>query len=470
MAMAMASPAAHAGSPPPAPVQSPPEKALAVLDAHCAGCHQAGRTAGRAPHPFDNILSLDEVARDESLVRPAMPDASRLYQRLLAGHGSRDAPAKSAGAEGPRPEEIAAIRDWIEGLPPREELCRDRAFVARGALARAMGDWRRELEPAEAADTRFLSLAHLYNACASEARLAGFRSAVEALLARLSRGSSPVRVDTVGDNHALLAFRLSELGWPAEEWETLAGATPMAAGEAVRADWLAATALATGRVDRAAATSEVTALARAWEAEVGIARASAEAGLEQAPFAARSGKDASEIIEDKPNAPAGEASTIDLVLWTDRPAYKVGDLAAISVSVSRSCHLTLIDVDRDGKAIVLFPNDFEADNLIAPGVTVRVPGRNAPYQLRFEHAGAETLVAICQRKSRQPRGMEPDYEKQKFTILGDWRAFLLRNAGEHEPESRRSRRKPRLEPVDPEGPAIEGRAAIRVEIEEGVTP
>jgi hypothetical protein len=175
-------------------------------------------------------------------------------------------------------------------------------------------------------------------------------------------------------------------------------------------------------------------------------------------------------------------SEIDVLLWTDQPFYRPRDLVTINVSVDKACHLTLIDVDQQGKAIVLFPNELEQDNLVAPGVTIRVPGRDADYQFRFDHSGEEQIVAICQRTSSRPAGIDYDYEKQRFQTLGDWREFI-RTAPEREKEirerevdeaARRNRRRGSTEPaaagssaVDPEGPAVEGRAAITVVIEPG---
>jgi hypothetical protein len=276
-----------------------------VFETYCASCHhQAGPTPGHAPERFGSILNLDELARDPNLVAPGRPDASLIYQRMLGRHSPEDVYGPANGGKGPTPEEIEAVRDWIEGLA----------------------------------------------------------------------------LETAG--------------------ETRAKRGPLAAVSAEGAD------------------------------------------------------------------------RIDLALWPDSPDYKVGDLVSVSVSTSLACHLTLISIDRDGKAIVLYPNDFEPDNLIAPGVAVRVPGAGSAYRLRLDRAGPETVVGICQRRARRPEGIGFDFEKQRFAILGDWRAFL-RTMGEHEAEimqgeAARSRRKSRSvpPPVDPAGPAIEGRAALTITVEE----
>src|SRR6185369_162594 len=84
----------------------------------------------------------------------------------------------------------------------------------------------------------------------------------------------------------------------------------------------------------------------------------------------------------RPASNAG-GSRINVGLWTDKLAYKVGDLVQVNVTVDRACYLTLIDVDKDGKAIVLFPNDSEPENLVQPGATAKVPSASSGYQLRF---------------------------------------------------------------------------------------
>jgi mono/diheme cytochrome c family protein len=492
------------------PSPSVGEKATAVFDRHCASCHQSGRTNGRPPDRFGNILSLDDIAREENLVLPGRPDASRLYQRIVGAHAPLDAAIRASDGKGPSPEEIEAVRDWIDGLPTREEMCRTRAFVPASASAASMRAWTSRLDPADAAGTRFVSLEHLYNACASEARLKMFREAVEKLLNRLSRRPELLIADTVGDSSTLLAVKLADMGWQAAEWDKLVAGAPDATQGAVRADWLARAALEQAGADRSLEVSvpEIAALAREWEVDVGFYRAAAEAGMEPGPFTdllrayrgeeedlarrlllgllkrsewerlrakltSGSGPSASQSGAGMPKEPP---SGIDLALWTDNTAYKAGDLVTFLVSASKGCHLTLISVDRDGKAIVLFPNDFETDNAIAPGVTVRIPGAEAGYQVRFDRPGPETLVGICARMAINPEGVTFNYEKQRFAVLGDWRTFL-RTTARHEDDGRRngesrSRKKPKGEPapIDPDGPALEGRAAITVVVGEAAKP
>jgi hypothetical protein len=485
-----------------------PERARAVLEAHCAPCREGHASVG--------TLDLASLADDPRLVIPQRPDASRAYQRLLA------AQALDGNGSGPRPDEVEAVRDWIESLPARDAACRGRPLVTNGDVAALIAAWSQGRSEAEKADTRFLSLVHLWNACAAPERLAEYRATLATLLAALARRREPVETETLGETGAVLVVRLSKLALVPAEWVRLMEAAPrLASADAAPGDWLAAQILseprdAAGNIDSAfdvtfdaAGRRAVESLARLWTRDVDLVRAAAERGVTPRALAEKLATVGGEFLhparrlvhgmltrsawEALSRALDGEArpgtaetgahvseSEIDVLLWTDKPHYRPRDLVALNVSVSRACHLTLIDVDQDGKAVVLFPNELEPDNLIAPSVTVRIPGRDADYQFRFERSGEEEIVAICQRKSRRPAGIAYDYERQRFAVLGDWRTFL-RTIPEREKEIRaraeaeaaRRKRRGRAPSangppaIDPDGPPVEGRTAITVPIAPG---
>ena len=171
----------------------------------------------------------------------------------------RHAPMEQAkpNETGPSPLEIEALRDWIESLSASERQCPERQPVDSVELANTMQRWLEQSKPEVAKATRFISLAHLYNACANDAELAAYRQAVQKLLNGLSWARAPVRIETVGDSLVVLALRLNDIGWVPAHWDRLAGLEP--AGGAVpvsdalkqmtgspqpvlRADWLASAA------------------------------------------------------------------------------------------------------------------------------------------------------------------------------------------------------------------------------------
>jgi Domain of unknown function (DUF4384) len=166
------------------------------------------------------------------------------------------------------------------------------------------------------------------------------------------------------------------------------------------------------------------------------------------PTAAPSGPDWIQSLPEFPQAGAqskrgprtieapAAAKAIDVALWTEKNVFAVGDLIELSVSVSVGCHLTLIAVDGEGRALVIFPNELEPDNRIPAGVTLSIPGHEAGYQFRLDRQDAERFVAVCQHTRSAPKGIKFDFEKQRFTALGDWQTFLKTSAKNESTKSR----------------------------------
>lgn len=131
---------------------------------------------------------------------------------------------------------------------------------------------------------------------------------------------------------------------------------------------------------------------------------------------------------DAAKAPQAQApvagGAIALDMWTDKPRPALGDLISVNIESNTDCYLTVTNVDAAGKATVIFPNDFEPDNLVSAGKTFRVPGAEAPYQLRRKEQGRELIVAQCSTSSAPPTGVEHEFSRQRFTILGNWENFV----------------------------------------------
>ncbi|MBV1696478.1 MAG: DUF4384 domain-containing protein [Hyphomicrobiales bacterium] len=173
--------------------------------------------------------------------------------------------------------------------------------------------------------------------------------------------------------------------------------------------------------------------------------------------------------------PATAASTIKLS--TDKPRYAPGEPIIITATVGRTCHLTLVSVDATGRATVILPNELQPVNLIEAGATVKVPADAAPYVLRADDKGRETIVAICQAGRASPFGIRHDFDRRRFTELGTWRDFLtatwtreLTERHAVEParpkrERRRARRARQPPPPPPPGPIEETRTAVQFVVE-----
>ncbi len=705
-----------------APPQDPRlAQVFAIFDGACAQCHQTGKITGAGPAGgLANILELATIAEEPHLVRRGEPDASRLYQVVLDRHLPLELGADVA-AKWPGADDVARLRTWIEELPAAP-VC-DGPKITAGDVAKAIDAAVERAGEAAAQELRFVSLAHLANACASPALLDGYRQGVAKLLNSLSWGAQPMALTAIDDAKTLFAFKLSDIGWVDEHWSALARAEPKAfaldlSGQIkgpganarpIRGDWLASTAaqpafyaellglpptlddtsrllgisrvndpagphglraglktstvtrgprvierhqvdtrrmwlaydfadglgehdiferplggvkgasdkaqfradnvrlmfglpngfLAYGlfepdghRIDqlpqrlelspsqtagttltgqscischaagpkpftdtmRAHVTSEkfsgtrevrdqslaiyetvnewtrildedsyrfrraqiqagidpdltvdgfepTSALAYRYGRAVDLATVAGEAALTLAALDARL---STLVLADRalvprlreglltrteanvvlgalqakggadPLAPVAASTTagLKLALWTDAAVYRPGDLMTVYAQPSAPCHLTLISVNGAGKATVLFPSEFDPDNFVRPETPLTLPSAKAPYQFRLKELGAETLVAQCQTATKLQSGVEPDYERQRFTSLGSYENFLRTSYGlEGDPAKQRGSKlvkstqgKESKDPKDGKDPMAQqtARSAVRI--------
>ena len=669
---------------PPRPSEARAAKAYSVFNTHCARCHQTGRLQRPlASGGLANLLDVDAIARDPNLVKPGIPDASRLYDILESNHAPLDVFADAPQGTGPSPEDIEDVREWLRDLPTDVGRCPSHKPILRAEVDQMMRD-AQHLERDQAMDVRFISLVHLYNACASADDLGLYRQALNKLLNSLSWAAEPLKLSPLDAAGTLFSFKLSDYKWTAKQWEAITQVYPETlmrpvandvaetAGTkipAVNGDWLAAFAAepplyyqllalpptlsglaqmngvdiehgiqtqaarriglrtsavtranrlierhpagrggfwlvydfatSTGdqdifehplgpksatnaklpfvpdqvraafalpngffafalfdaagkRLDRvlpglekpysgveadavepttragancftchvegpvgakdeyraaepldksappspsrtaalplfgndsenallmlgasehyrtAAAQADVdlsarirgeelvSGLARRYRENAGLETAIGETGLERDSFIAQltaatgpaaqlsrrllhgtlPRSDLDRLFEllkgvDRatPKIVAGgflrdEATEIGLSLWTDKPRPQHDDLVTIEAQADSSCYLTVISVDAKGVATVVFPNDFNTDNLLPAGASLSIPSADAAYQFRFKGEGPETLLARCSQRPAPPVGIEHDFEHQRFTVLGNWENFI----------------------------------------------
>ncbi len=667
-ALLFAAPAITAPLPPQDPRLA---QTFTIFETHCAQCHQVGKLSGAAPSGrLANILDLEDLSRAPQFIRRGEPDASRLYHVLLDRHRPLEL---GADLKWPDPDDIQRVRTWIEELTPDTRTCDARPKITPQSIARAIDAYVQSVGEAAAADLRFVSLAPFANRCAPAQELEAYRQGVSKLLNSLSWGAQPIAPAAIDDAKAVLAFKLSDIGWVDEHWDALTRAEPKSFAldlsglitapsvntRPIRADWLAATAaqgpfyaellglpptldemsrllgitreadLATGKAMRAGIRSSLiargprvierhqadarrlwlaydfadgagdhdifdrplggvkgtlektqfradgqrlvfglpngffgfglfepdghrvdqlparlegdparlpgptvaglsclschtaglktfvdqvrahvasdkftgsreakdqalalyqpgnewarvldedsyrfrrsliqagvdpdlslhgfeptTALAHLYREGVDLAGAAAESGLTvetldkklvEATVADRSliprlrqgllsRREANTVLAalngkppPEPAPPAPPGGPVKLALWTDQAVYKPGELMTVYAQPSAPCHLTLISLNASGKATVLFPSEFDPDNLVRPETALAVPDEKAHYQFRLKETGRETIIGQCQTVAKLPAGIEPDYERQRFTVLGNYENFL----------------------------------------------
>lgn len=234
---------------PPSPADPTAAKVYAVFDKNCASCHQSGKSSLPAPAgAFGGILDLETLAADPIRVRPGLPEASSLYTMLQASpwHGldaNKDIELTSA--------DLDALREWIVSLKPAGRC--DRVPIGRDDAAAAVDRYLDSAGPASKS-SRFLTLTHLYNACASDAEMKAYRHAVTVAVNSLSWGLKPVVLAPVDTAETIFRIDLAAMGWDDGRWNRLLAAYPYRGldpetapdapiASAVRADWFAVAGL-----------------------------------------------------------------------------------------------------------------------------------------------------------------------------------------------------------------------------------
>jgi hypothetical protein len=226
-------------------------QARAVLKTHCYRCH--GRD-GTSEGGISNILDRDRLIASRRLV-PGNPAASRLYRRIAKG----EMPPEDESPR-PSPEDIAAIKAWIEaGAPAGASTAPAIEFLADAqALSYAAADLRVAPER-DRRYYRYFTLTHLYNAGVPADELETCRHALTKLLNNLSWHRTIVRPLPVDPARTVFRIDIRDLLWTEQIWQKVLSAYPhtvlldapdarevRAAADGqlnyVRADWFAATA------------------------------------------------------------------------------------------------------------------------------------------------------------------------------------------------------------------------------------
>jgi hypothetical protein len=111
-------------------------------------------------------------------------------------------------------------------------------------------------------------------------------------------------------------------------------------------------------------------------------------------------------------------SEYKVTLHSDKPYAKVGDKAFFTVTSTKDCYLTLINISGKDEGTVIFPNKFTQDNFIRGGQSFQFPTEKDGYDFKFEDKGTETVIALCDASGNSLPDIKADYTKDDFTPLG----------------------------------------------------
>ena len=201
-------------------------KAQAVLDKHCARCHQAGKLVKREKPAkgFGDVLQLQELASNPKRILPGNPDGSPMFQVLANKQMPYDV-YQEGDYEKPTPsaEEINILREWImEEGKQGESQCKPYEMPYKD-LVNVMYQDLGSLPEHRRANTRYLSLSNLKASCASDEEMEIFRQGAIKLLNSLSTNSDVITLEDsiIGEEGVVVRFNHVDLNWTPELWEEI---------------------------------------------------------------------------------------------------------------------------------------------------------------------------------------------------------------------------------------------------------
>jgi hypothetical protein len=113
--------------------------------------------------------------------------------------------------------------------------------------------------------------------------------------------------------------------------------------------------------------------------------------------------------------------TFGLHLKPEKPVYRIDEAVRVAVTAEADCRLTLISIGTNGQAVRLFPNEFQADNLIRSGQIVLIPSPRSPLQYKARGpAGVEGLIGTCRSVASTTEA--PAVAQAGFATIGDVRS------------------------------------------------
>ncbi len=111
-------------------------------------------------------------------------------------------------------------------------------------------------------------------------------------------------------------------------------------------------------------------------------------------------------VEQRPIAqlPASPQTNLSVTAWVDQrdETYRVGENLYLNVRASQDAYITVLDVGTSGKVHIIFPNDYQQDNRVRAGQTVRIPGKQASFDLRVGGPAGHELIKVIATTGPKP--------------------------------------------------------------------
>jgi Domain of unknown function (DUF4384) len=197
-----------------------------MLDKHCARCHQDGKLVKREKPAkgFGDVMQLDQMLGNPDRVVPGTPDASKIFQVIVNGQMPKDVFEGESTLPAPTAEEIDSLRTWITKAAGE---CKVEAYEPK-LLIKEMYDDLFSLPEHVRPTTRYLTLANISSACATEEEMEVYRQGAVKVLNSLSQNSDVIKMKEVivGERKDIIRIDLVDLNWTPELWDYIIAGYP----------------------------------------------------------------------------------------------------------------------------------------------------------------------------------------------------------------------------------------------------
>lgn len=198
--------------------KSKAQDTLKVFNTYCSQCHGPG-SPGRGG--FSTIMDASKL-KSSGKVNPYNPKQSAVYTRMK----KNEMPPKNVTNQ-PSGTDLKTVKEWINcGAPlPTQK----RKFKTIDKKLRQMEkDLIAIRNPADRAETRYVSLTHLYNGKMKKQKLQAIRESLFFTLNSLSKGRTIVLPDAIDADKTIYRIELDDYGWDAQTWERIISDYPYA--------------------------------------------------------------------------------------------------------------------------------------------------------------------------------------------------------------------------------------------------
>jgi hypothetical protein len=121
------------------------------------------------------------------------------------------------------------------------------------------------------------------------------------------------------------------------------------------------------------------------------------------------------------------AQAFKLNLSVDKEVYMIGERVRISVQPERDCYITVLDITTSGKAYVLFPNQYERENLVRGGQRFTIPSVG-DYEIEVGGPpGLEMVKVIGTSRPLDLSSLNPDDPSSPIKFFSSDNLFQLAN-------------------------------------------